>query len=360
MKTAKEGLVALRLPDNRKEVFYNPEMELSRDISVAFLQSIGSENFVVCDLLSAAGARAIRYAKETNAKKVFANDASEAAVKYIKQNASANKVEDKVIASCSGANTFLESHIKAFDFIDIDPFGSPIYFLEELAKAVKAGSYLAVTATDCGALAGIFPKTCMERYGVKLERTECFKEVGIRNLIGVVASHIQKHKLFVRPLLSHVTEHYFRVFLKVDDRGKNFLDSFYHCNKCDYCAFGRVLKCKFCRSIVSELGPVWAGSLYDKGLCFRILDKLKQPYFKKSMEARKILLAVVGELEEPFYYNIHKISEQFSKNTPSMKFIINELEKSGFQATRTQFDNTAIKTDAKIDNITKIIQILNK
>lgn len=360
MKTAKEGLVSLRIPENRKEAFYNPEMELSRDISVAFLQTIGNKSFVVCDLLSATGARAVRYAKETDAKQVFANDASEEAVKYIKENAAINGVADKISVSCKGANAFLASHKKDFDFIDIDPFGSPVYFLDEIAKNVKPGSYLAVTATDCGALAGIFPKTCEERYGVKLERTECFKEIGIRNLIGVVAMNLQKHGYFVSPLLSHATEHYFRIFLKVDGKGETPIEEFFHCKNCGYCTFERVLECEFCKTKISRLGPIWAGRLYDKNICFLMLDRLKQNYFQKSANARKIVLSAIAECKEPFYYNIHRVSERVSKNTPAVGDVIAELKKSGFSSTRTQFSDTSVKTDAKIDSIRKIIQLLDR
>ncbi len=360
MKTVKEGLVSLRVADSKKEVFYNPEMELSRDISVAFLLALNIKNAVVCDLLSAAGARAIRYAKETNAAKVYANDASENAAKYIKENSKINGADGKILISRSGANAFLASHKKYFDFIDIDPFGSPIYFLDEAAKSVKNNSYLAVTATDCGALAGIFPKTCAERYGIKLERTECFKEVGVRNLIGVVAASLEKQKLFVRPLLSHVTEHYFRIFLEISDKGGKPLDDFYHCGNCGYCTFDNIQKCAICKSSTSKLGPVWSGNLHDKSICFKTLDALKLPQFKKSARARKIILSLIGEMEQPFYYDIHKIAGRFSKNTPGIEFLMGELKRSGFISSRTQFSDTSIKTNAKIGDIARVVRISNK
>ncbi len=357
MKTSEEGLVKLHLPDSRKEVFYNPDMELSRDISVAFLQALDIEDAVVCDLLSAAGARAVRYAKETDAKTIVANDVSADALIYIKKNANANSVECKVIPSNSGANELLNAHPKQFDFIDIDPFGSPIHFLDAVAKCVKHGSYLAVTATDCGALSGIFPKTCAERYGIKLKRTECFKEIGVRNLIGIVADKLEKQKFFIVPLLSHATEHYIRIFLKVSSSGKNISNYFYHCGKCNYCKFENPGKCG--HGIV-KLGPVWAGELYDKRLCLKILDKLKQPYFKKSADARRMLLTIIGESEEPFYHNIHKISERLSINTPPLRDVIIQLRKSGFSATRTQFVDNSIKTNAVPPDIKNIIRILDK
>ncbi|MBI1972195.1 MAG: hypothetical protein HYS53_02745 [Candidatus Aenigmarchaeota archaeon] len=363
MKTVKEGLVSLHLPDSSKEAFYNPGMELSRDISVAFLQAVGIKDAVLCDLLSAAGARAVRYAKETGAASVVANDASESAVKYIKENAAVNGVSDKVIVSCKGANAFLEDNPKKFDFIDIDPFGSPVYFLDKVAENAKRDSYLAITATDCGALAGIFSKTCEERYGVKLERTECFKEVGVRNLIGVVATHFGSQSLSVRPLLSHATAHYFRVFLQVAEGGGDYVKKFYYCRGCGMCTFdqtrGKTL-CDICGAVPREMGPVWAGRLRDKKICFEILGKLGDGNFNKPKEARRIIMSMIDEDDTPFYHDIHRISKRIFKNTPPMPEVISRLKKLNFSATRTQFSGTSVKTDAGIARIEKIIQLLDK
>ena len=355
MKIIKEGRIELLTPDKDEKVFYNPEMELSRDISVSFLRSIGKEITTVCDLLSATGVRAIRYAKETNnIKHVFANDGNKAAIGFIKKNSEMNSVADKIVVSCLGANSFLALHRNKFNFIDIDPFGSPVYFLEELSKSIPAGGYVALTATDCGTLSGIFSKTCFRRYGTKLARTDCFNEIGIRNLIGAAATAFNKQGLSVQPLLSHATSHYFRIFFKIIN-DKQEPKKFNYCIKCRYCTFEQKKKCDFCDSALSEMGPIWPGDIHHKPLCFSMLDELSAKYFKKSPEARKLMISIIEELGTPFYYNLHDISSRLNINTPSFKKIMSTIKDSGFLATRTHFSDEAIKTDAPLKKLIEFI-----
>ncbi len=353
-----EGCVKLYVSDNKKDVFYNPGMELSRDVSVAFLQSVGNIR-VACDLLSATGVRAVRYAKESGVGVVFANDANKGSEAYIKKNALANGVADKVVAVCSGANSFLRLHPEEFDFIDIDPFGSPIYFLNQLSKSAKKGSYIAITATDCGALSGIFPNTCERRYKVALKRTACYREVGVRNLLGVVASFFRNENKFIRPVISHATDHYFRIFLRILPAGEFDVVNFYHCPACDFSTFRKFSKCDTCGSKPDTLGPAWAGKLYDKKSCFDVLEHLDGK-FGSAAGARRLILTILDEIDEPFYYNIHDMASRASINTPPVKSIIERLRNAGFSASRTQFSGTSIKTNAPINDVKRITGLLDR
>ena len=72
-----EGKTKLSVPDvltvtKKDEVFYNPKMEVNRDISVsviqAFLKNYRREEFLICDPLGGSGARGLRYANELELK----------------------------------------------------------------------------------------------------------------------------------------------------------------------------------------------------------------------------------------------------------------------------------------------------
>ena len=117
MKTrlVEEGKVKLRVPVTKIPeqglVFYNPEMVLNRDISVAVLQSyqkIRGEKLSALDLLSATGIRALRYKKEVKSLNVVANDIDPKSVKMIKSNAKLSKT--KIEISKMGANQFLNEN----------------------------------------------------------------------------------------------------------------------------------------------------------------------------------------------------------------------------------------------------------
>ncbi|MEM5814335.1 MAG: tRNA (guanine(10)-N(2))-dimethyltransferase, partial [Candidatus Aenigmatarchaeota archaeon] len=69
LKEVREGEVKLKIPVEKRyeaAVFFNPEAELQRDISVSALQVWAAQNRpkTVLDALSATGARGLRYAKE--------------------------------------------------------------------------------------------------------------------------------------------------------------------------------------------------------------------------------------------------------------------------------------------------------
>ena len=72
LKTIEEGLTKIEFPEYEKvssdaPVFYNPHMELNRDISILALQTYQKEQnreINICDLFGGSGIRGIRYKKE--------------------------------------------------------------------------------------------------------------------------------------------------------------------------------------------------------------------------------------------------------------------------------------------------------
>ena len=66
LKTIKEGKISLYVPQEKiyeASVFYNPEAELNRDISVSALQVFQKQSKIklnICDSLAATGIKGIR------------------------------------------------------------------------------------------------------------------------------------------------------------------------------------------------------------------------------------------------------------------------------------------------------------
>ncbi|GAF88730.1 unnamed protein product, partial [marine sediment metagenome] len=114
-------------------VFYNPIMKLNRDISVLVLKSISNKKMQIGLPLSGTGVRGVRFLKELNKskiKEVCFNDVNPKAVKIIKENLKLNKIKGRVF--CKDGNLFLLES-QGFDYIDIDPFGSPNFLLDSAA-----------------------------------------------------------------------------------------------------------------------------------------------------------------------------------------------------------------------------------
>ena len=96
-ETIREGKASIRIKKVSKiskemDVFYNPVMELNRDITILLLQQFSPMN--LCDPLAASGIRSIRFSKELKYKSIAINDVDEKAVKSIKNSLKLNKINN--------------------------------------------------------------------------------------------------------------------------------------------------------------------------------------------------------------------------------------------------------------------------
>jgi len=153
-------------------VFYNPVMSLNRDVSVLVARVLKPEK--VLDALSATGIRGLRYALESPAKEVWLNDISDEAFRLMKRNVLLNfsgriggrlgllevRGEKTIVLKRGDANRLMAENFRHFDFLDLDPFGSPVEFLDTALRSVKRRGVLAVTATDTGVLCGAYERAC--------------------------------------------------------------------------------------------------------------------------------------------------------------------------------------------------------
>gem|GEM_PF-3242496 len=138
-ETIKEGSAIIRIKKAKKiskemEVFYNPIMNLNRDIAILLLQQLPPMH--LCDPLAASGVRSIRFAKELKYKSIAINDINKKAVKSIKNNLKFNKLNNKKKLKIynDDANLFLLNS-KGFDYIAIDKlFYCDFYAIERFGK----------------------------------------------------------------------------------------------------------------------------------------------------------------------------------------------------------------------------------
>jgi tRNA (guanine26-N2/guanine27-N2)-dimethyltransferase len=363
----KEGLTKLDIPKDylKKTHFFNPKVELSRDITVLVLNSLDSNEWIVCDALSAIGARGIRIAKECDVKKVWLNDISEDNIKFMKKNARLNSVKNKIVISNKDANQILSDSIRVFDYIDLDPYGSPSYFFDSSARAIKREGFLGFTATDTAALCGNSPITCLRRYGIESYLTDFFKELGLRILIANAAFYFSKWSFSLEPLLSYTSEHYFRVFCKVEkgksiasNTLKNNLGYVNYCPKCLWRSVDKIPreKCEFCNSSLIIIGKTWIDKIEDAEFIHKCSENLsKVNWLNNEKKIRKLLFFLKKE-NTPFYYDIHRICQKHKLGIPKFSLVQDKLREGGYIADRTHFSVNGIKTDATLENIIEIIK----
>jgi tRNA (guanine26-N2/guanine27-N2)-dimethyltransferase len=178
--TVNEGQVRIKIPvftkvSAKAPVFYNPVMELNRDLSVIALQVYRDnqkEDIKICDAFGGSGIRGIRYARElSGVEEVVITDLNPLAVEYTRDNIERNGLKNVRVCK-EDANIFLRKYRGKFHVVDIDPFGTPSQFIESAATSLKSGGLLCVTATDTSALCGTYKEPCIRKYGAVPLKTE--------------------------------------------------------------------------------------------------------------------------------------------------------------------------------------------
>ena len=361
-----EGKTRLEVPkDYMKKVhFFNPEMELARDITVLLLNALKTKDWLVCDALAGTGARGIRIANECKVKEVWINDANPKVLKFARKNVEINNLKNVTITN-KDANVLLAENKKTFDYIDLDPFGSPSYYFNSTAIAIKKGGLIGLTATDTACLAGTYPFVCLRRYGVKSYKTDFMHELGIRILITSIALALSRWTLTFKPLISYAMHHYYRVWGIVERGRKKANESVRknlgYINYCPSCLWRNIDKkpketCEFCNKRLVNIGFVWIGKIEDRETILSCLRKLKRvDWLKKRVEIEKLFHFLKNEGEAQLYYDIHKLCKKHKKPLKKFVEIVKSLRSNGFLAFRTHFCKLGIKTNASLEELMSCI-----
>ena len=359
-------------PPSAAPVFYNPEMELNRDINVAttaaFVKRLLSEKNITreevryVDAFSASGIRGLRISGEVGINATM-NDWSPEAFELIKENIKINGLEGKAQATRKNANVLL--HEQKFHIVDVDPFGTPSPYLD--AAATSAQSMLSVTATDTAPLCGAHLNSGIRKYAAVPLNTEYHSEMGLRVLLGACARELAKHEKGMLPLLSHVTRHYVRTYLEIlpgtrqADRTLKSMGFSIHCSRCGFRGpiYGLAVhierECPACGGLTKIAGPLWLGPFREPKFCNEVISELEVPPLNTKDKAKKIITFTRDELDIPMFYDQHVICKELGASATGIETLIEALRASGFEASRTHFSGTSFRTDAPVAIIKKII-----
>ena len=349
---------------SKAPVFYNPAMEPNRDLAVLALQTYQKtleREISVCEPLTGCGIRGIRFAVEVKGvRKIFVNDINPEAAKLAGFNVERNKLTSRVLVANEDANLFLSRYAaprKRFDCIDVDPFGSPVPYLDAALRALRNGGLLALTATDLAPLCGVHPNACVRKYGGKPLRTEYCHELAVRLLVGCLTMMAAKHEIGVEVLFSHSTDHYIRVYAVVHygarlaDNSVRMMGCLLHCFSCFHRETSRGINCPLkrdcveCGSKLNVAGPLWLGKIADENFCSLMKREADGRGLKQEKRILKLMSLVQNEAEAPVtYYVVDKICDKLNLSVPPLMKVIEGVKKAGFQATLTHFNSRGVKT----------------
>ncbi|MEK6921149.1 MAG: tRNA (guanine(26)-N(2))-dimethyltransferase [Nanoarchaeota archaeon] len=348
MQTITEGKAIIQIPEEVKisrqmEVFYNQRMKSNRDLTVAVLNAWGKNNLQIADLFAASGIRAIRILKECKKEKIEAlwmNDHSPDAIQQIKENLKQNNLDKdkRITIEQKDANMFLlESH--GFDYIDLDPFGTPVAFLDSACKRIARDGILAVTATDTSALCGSFPDACKRKYGATPLRCAIMHELGLRILIKKCQEIGAQYDKALEPMFSYAKDHYMRVF---------FL-----CKKGKEKANDIVSQHKVIMINNNPVGPLWKGQLWDK-------DFVKNMETEEE-ETKKFLNIIKEEamIEQVGFHEIHALCKKNKLHIPQYLPLMSAIKEAGHKVARTHFSLNGMRSTISEKELLEIIKNIN-
>jgi len=337
-----------------KVPFYNPTMELNRDLSILVNQWLVNNNektMHILDGLAASGIRGIRLANELEGDfDVTINDWSEDAYALIKKNLEMCGLKN-VVVSNRNLNTLLSE--ERFHYIDIDPFGSPVYFIDSAIRGIYNNGIIACTATDTATLCGVYPKVCLRRYGVRSFHSPVMHEIGLRILLGFICREAAKYDKGIEPLICHSTDHYFRAYIQVKN-GISFANK-----SVDKLKSINPKEPFFSGKQTTEIGPLWLGKIQNKNM----IEELRTILPGKQLNTKNILWVFLGLLEEEsnapvFFYTTDGLASLLKISPPKMEHIFEKLKEKGYDVARTHFSSTGFKTNASMDEIKVIFKQL--
>jgi len=342
-----EGNVKIAKDDG---VFYNPQMEINRDLLSIAIGVLGVKTF--CDGHSATGIKAIRASAENTVESVDAVELSANACDTIRKNVALNGMTNINIVNEDVRFVLMR---KNYEFVEIDPFGTPAPYFYALADSFswRKSGYFSMTATDTAVLCGAEAKACRRMYGAVPFHKECVHEAGLRILIGRIQSIFAKDNIAVTPLLSLSHRHYLKVFMEAKksaqqcDRNLDMIKYFAYCEKCKgrrYIKPGDSAHCETCNAKMLVAGPMWAGLLHNTEFLDKMMAECERRRYKNAEEELRILHTLRDENFEGFCYDLHTLYR--GAHIPKTLDVIERLRSKGFKAAQTTYKNWIIRTDA--------------
>lgn len=364
-----EGLAKLSVGISEKiskklPVFYNPVMKLNRDLSVILLNSVIEEKLQVADIMGASGIRSIRFLKELSKekiKKININDLSERSVAIIKKNIIDNNLDsdERVEITQKDANQFLLEST-GFDYIEVDPFGTPNPFLDSAVIRLSRRGLLAVTATDTAPLSGTYPLVCKRKYWAVPMRNELMHEVGIRILIRKIQLIGAQYEKALAPIFCHSNDHYMRIYFQcmkskkaVDDVMKQHKYLLY-CPKCMVTKYSEYNQAE-CHGKMQYAGPLYSGKLWDVKLADKMLSNSQEEIYAESNKLLRVI-SDESKVDCQWHCNIHVMAKKLKLKIPRTEDLLSRIKTAGFSAARTHFSDKSIRTDMPIEKLIELMK----
>lgn len=311
-------------------------MAADRDLAVAFVRAWagpGPPRRTGWEVTAATGIRGLRLFEETGAFRSFEfTESHPAAFATLERNLAGRPALRARLADGRAPPAG-----DPFDYVDVDPFGSPVPFVPSALGAVVPGGVLGVTATDMMVLAGAQPAATVRRYGARPVRGRLGPEGGVRILLAYLAREARDVGRSVRPLLAYARDHHVRAYVTVEG-SPGPPDPVGTIDPADW--DGPPLDGR------GPFGPLWLGPLVDPTLA----EHLEPPPTAAAPTEVAPFLARLREeadVPAPFYYEPNLVAGRLGLDRPaSVAALVAALRGAGYRAARTHARPEGVRTTA--------------
>jgi tRNA (guanine26-N2/guanine27-N2)-dimethyltransferase len=312
-------------------------MAVDRDLHVAVVTAWGggrSQPASAWEMLAATGVRGLRVLVESGALgRLLSTEAGGPASVVLEANAA--RYADRG-ARAHRWDARRPPSGGPFDLVDLDPFGSPLPFLDSAFDALAVGGLLSVTATDMIVLAGVDADATRRRYHATPVRGRLGPEAGLRILLRTLSDRAAARGRAIHPLVAYVRDHYVRSYVLVGDLGGAAPVGEIDAERWDGPPLGTR----------APVGPMWLGPLFDRAF----VERLQVPAQAARAAPLTDLLARFGEesvADVPFYYESNTIARDTRLPAPpSTERLIEALRAHGHPSGRTHARAGAFRTTA--------------
>ena len=398
--------------------FLNPAMAPARTRSVMLLADALEHGWLVgeeqdlraLDALCATGVRVRRWRNEVPAHlqprlRITANDLDAFALDWLKTSHAVfppsvsvehqledDRYERPLVGAMHNGIFMMQNDARialmesAYQWIDLDPFGSPVNFLDAAVQGLSRVGFLEVTATDTAALTGSSPGSQQRRYGAKGIVDSYAHDDAVRVLLGLVATTAARHDRAIEPVLALFDGHHVRISVKVRRSREGASKVLEHMGWRIRNEDGtyRFVHHPTPDEVERGSGPMWIGPMWDADIAGRITEERALELCRPSPDdvdvARQHGL-VWGEDDEEYAArevrrSVRYIAEAASLmakqhalyhmddlpnmagtgQAPKMDVLFDALHQAGFAAARVPDIDPFFATDAPHESLMDIVR----
>ena len=319
-----------------------------RDLGVAFAQALPPPTHggrTGWEMTAATGVRGLRLLRESGAFGTFTfSEANPEACRVLRENTA--RVPGAFVVE---GDARLAPPAAPFDYVDLDPYGTPAPFVRTALGSVRPGGVVAVTATDMMVLAGTQPSACWRRYGARPVRGRLGPEGGLRILLAYLARDAEALGRSIRPMLAYARDHYVRAYVEVNERSDAAVP------------VGTIDPENWPGPWVGDrgpYGPLWLGPLFDADL----VSRLRVPDgAARAREVERFISRLKEEVtaDRPFYFEANVLASRLELAAPpSLRAVEEGLRSLGFRVARTHARPEGFRTDASRKVVEQLVRRL--